>query len=496
MKRVIIIGGGVSGLAAGIYAQKNGFESVIYEKHTTLGGLCTNWQRNGYHIDGSISMLTGVKQGEELYDVWQELGAFQDEDIYYPEIFVTIKDSKKELNWYCDFIKLEQELLSVAPEDSEAIKVLIADLKSMQHIKINVKKSVESMSWFDWLKRIKGMAPAMQAAQKYTKMTVQELAKTFKSSLLQQAILSFVPEDFQAVAFMTTVANFNTRYSAKLLGGSQTLIANMTKQYEALGGSFYCQHSVKNILLTNNQATGIALRNGATVEADYIICACDPHITFNKLLPNTYMNDDYQEVLQKNNAYTTHSITQLFFGVNADLSHYPHYLIQEIDDIIRLNVEDKETKLLGFEHFSYDSTMATNGKTLLKTAIMTKTYDKWKALDKESYRQEKQQLADRFTHLLEQYYPEAKGKIEMIDVSTPKTIERYCGAYQGAYMGFTMGKDMKKQYLKSTIKGLNNVVLASQWLSLIGGLPTAATAGKFAIQTLCQKEKKKFNGVS
>jgi len=45
MKKVIIIGGGISGLSAGIYAQKAGFQSIIYEKHHISGGECTEWDR-------------------------------------------------------------------------------------------------------------------------------------------------------------------------------------------------------------------------------------------------------------------------------------------------------------------------------------------------------------------------------------------------------------------------------------------------------------------
>ncbi len=46
-KKVIIIGAGVAGLLAGCYAQMNGFETQIFEKHTKPGGLCTSWQRKG-----------------------------------------------------------------------------------------------------------------------------------------------------------------------------------------------------------------------------------------------------------------------------------------------------------------------------------------------------------------------------------------------------------------------------------------------------------------
>ena len=48
MKRIIIIGSGMGGLSAGIHAQRNGFESIIFEAHSTPGGQCTSWTRKGY----------------------------------------------------------------------------------------------------------------------------------------------------------------------------------------------------------------------------------------------------------------------------------------------------------------------------------------------------------------------------------------------------------------------------------------------------------------
>ena len=41
MKKVIIVGTGISGLASGIYALKNGFDAEVYEMHSIAGG---RWQ--------------------------------------------------------------------------------------------------------------------------------------------------------------------------------------------------------------------------------------------------------------------------------------------------------------------------------------------------------------------------------------------------------------------------------------------------------------------
>ena len=59
-EKVIIVGGGIAGLSAGIYALKAGFEAEVYEKNAIPGGECMGWNRKGYHIDNCIHWLTGT----------------------------------------------------------------------------------------------------------------------------------------------------------------------------------------------------------------------------------------------------------------------------------------------------------------------------------------------------------------------------------------------------------------------------------------------------
>jgi phytoene dehydrogenase-like protein len=62
-KTIAIIGAGIAGLAAGCYAQMNGYDSEIYEMHTLPGGLCTAWERKEYVLDGCIHYLFGTGPG-------------------------------------------------------------------------------------------------------------------------------------------------------------------------------------------------------------------------------------------------------------------------------------------------------------------------------------------------------------------------------------------------------------------------------------------------
>ena len=74
MAKILIIGGGVSGLSAGIYAQLNGHSAVVCEKHAVAGGNLTGWQRGEYHIDNCIHWLTGTNPASKSYKMWEDLG--------------------------------------------------------------------------------------------------------------------------------------------------------------------------------------------------------------------------------------------------------------------------------------------------------------------------------------------------------------------------------------------------------------------------------------
>ena len=87
---LIIIGAGIAGLAAGCYAQMNGYRSQIFELHNLPGGLCTAWERKGYVFDGCIHYLFGSGAGQPFHRMWEELGAVQGRRIVHHTEFIRV----------------------------------------------------------------------------------------------------------------------------------------------------------------------------------------------------------------------------------------------------------------------------------------------------------------------------------------------------------------------------------------------------------------------
>ena len=127
MKSIIIIGAGIAGLSAGIYARRNGYDATIYELHYLPGGLCTAWKRRGFTFEGCMHYvgLVGSSPEHAFYRQWKELGVVPNTKMIHHDVFHTFRDrSGRTLNIYTDVDKLEKELLSLSPSDAQEIKAL------------------------------------------------------------------------------------------------------------------------------------------------------------------------------------------------------------------------------------------------------------------------------------------------------------------------------------------------------------------------------------
>ena len=110
-EKLIIVGGGISGLTAGIYAQRSGFQTLILEKCATPGGVSTCWKRGGYMFEGGVHWLNGSGEHLDLNKVWKEVGALKENNpIYFKDPVYVLKNGKAQLAIWRDSDRTLQEL--------------------------------------------------------------------------------------------------------------------------------------------------------------------------------------------------------------------------------------------------------------------------------------------------------------------------------------------------------------------------------------------------
>ena len=153
MSKIVIVGGGIAGLTAGIFAQKYGFESELFEKNGYIGGECTGWNRNGFHIDNCIHWLTGTKKSTELYQLWEETGALGDnvETVEFDRFYTSFFDEKKAVLWR-DKERTRKELRKLGRSDGKAIDEFIKAVTALEKLEMPVEKPMDMMSAIEKMK--------------------------------------------------------------------------------------------------------------------------------------------------------------------------------------------------------------------------------------------------------------------------------------------------------------------------------------------------------
>jgi phytoene dehydrogenase-like protein len=182
----------------------------------------------------------------------------------------------------------------------------------------------------------------------------------------------------------------------------------------------------------------------------------------------------------------TESIASIFIGIGirAEITQnpIPKWQLEE-----PFSCAGKKITEINFNNYSGHKGYAPAGCTTLTTSITGDTYDFWKKAKEEGkYEDEKRKLADTIHRIICRKIPQAKDNIEVIDIATPLTFERYTGAYHGSWMCVTgLGKKMRTY--PGSIKNVNGLYFAGHRLMMPGGLPVAILSGRKAAQMICRQ---------
>jgi phytoene dehydrogenase-like protein len=248
-KSIIIIGGGIAGLAAGCYGQMNGYRTQIFEMHDKPGGLCTAWERQGYTFDLCIHWLMGSKPGEGIYPLWQELGVLPGQEIINIERFYRVESADgRAIDMYTDIDRLEEHLLEVAPEDAEAIKEVTRAMRRFTRFDMSEGKAPELSNVFDKMKMFFKMLPFLGDFRKWGRITMSEFAQRFKNPLLRSA-WRILPSEMSAMALPMVMAGFDQKTQGYPIGGSLPFAQAIEKRYLSLGGEAHYKSRVSKILV-------------------------------------------------------------------------------------------------------------------------------------------------------------------------------------------------------------------------------------------------------
>ncbi|MHB1128011.1 MAG: phytoene desaturase family protein [Bacillota bacterium] len=490
-KKVLIIGAGMAGLSAGCYAQMNGYQSEIIEMHDQPGGFCTSWKRRGYVFDGCIHWLVGSSPDNPFYDLWEEIGAVQGRRLIHRDEFARVESKEgRTLIVYSDFKRLEKHLLELSPADELVIRRFISMAKLFSVMKMPMDKPRELYSPVDGVKMLWQMLPYLNSLRKANNISIGDFAQQFKDPLLREGFeIMLVEKRYSLISLLFTLAWHHNRDAAFPEGGSLEFSRAIASRYESLGGKIHYRSRVKEIVVKKGQAAGVRLEEGQVLKGDWVVSAADGHTTIFKMLGGRYVGDKTSHYY--NNMPLTNSSVQVSIGVDADLTGQPHAIYVPMEK--PLDTGERKLSHIPIKHYCFDKSLSPPGKSVV-VSLLESDFSWWEkiAVDPERYQAEKDRIAAAVIERLQQRYPVTKGRVEAIDVATPRTFNRYTGSWKGSYMSWIQTPGSGMSGIPRTLPGLDRFFMCGQWTMPSAGLPGSVLTGREVIQIMCKKDGQRF----
>ncbi len=493
---IAIIGAGLAGLAAGVYAQLNGYQAQLFEHHSQPGGVAATWRRGEYTIEGGIHFLMGHRTGNPMHELYCALGTADPADLTEVGEYGRYVDevSGRSVSIGSGLDRLAADLKTISPVDSRAIDDLIAcadALRGPEVWALSMGDPPELTGRLDQLRQLWAMRGLLHLYFGKYGQPVGQFSKSFHDPFLRRVVDNlFLPE--APVWFVGSLLGLLAdRQMGLLLGGSQGFVQPIARKFRALGGQIGYNATVDEILVEEDRAVGVRLANGDIHRADAVISAADGESTIFGMLGGRYADDRIRA--RYRDWRLIRPLVTATFGMTRTFAGEPHFTTIFLREPF---VAASETvPSLGLRIFNYTDRFAPPGKSVIQ-AMFESSWDAWydlRARDRAAYDAEKERVAAEILRRLETFYPGLSSQVEVIDVSTPHTIWRYTLNRRGAYEGWLPTPGQIMTALPRTLPGLRSFVMAGQWVMPGGGVPTCLISGRDAVRILCKWDGKAFS---
>jgi len=454
---VTIIGAGIGGLVCGCYLAKAGLNVLIVEQHSKPGGYCTSFERKGYKFDVGVHYFGSLREGGILFQILKDLGILG-------KIKFIVNDPT-------DRIITPDKTIFIRKDPSNTVKELISNFPKEEK---NIKDFFEFMLQKDFLIIV----------SKTKKITFKTLLDSFFTTPELKSILSILlgnlglpPSQMSALAAVIFFREFVLDGGYYPSGGIQILPDMLAKKFKDMGGTLLLSRKVNTICTKNNKVIGIILSNQQFIPSDIVVSNADGTMTYCELLDCQVAESKIANRLQ-----TSPSAFVVYLGLKKKLEIHPkHYTTWLFNTYDIEHCYKEQIDLLKLQTLDYilctfssliDPSLALNNKSIVRLFVGAKY------ADKEKWDASKEKICQLVLKRLEQIIPDIQSCIEIKEIATPCTLNRYTSNREGALFGWaSYPTQIDLNIFPSQSNSIKNLYLAGHWVTHGAGQGGVATAG-------------------
>ena len=411
----VIIGAGMSGLAAGIRLAYYDKPVCIVERHTTIGGLNSFYRLRNRNYDVGLHAVTnyaepGTRTGP-LAKLLKQLRLRWDDFDLSPQNGSSVVFPGHRIPFTNNFDQFCCAVCDEFPAQADGFRSLLTTIDEFDELNL----SQEPIS------------------ARY--VLSEHLSDPVLIDMLFCPLMfygSAVPNDMDFSQFVIMFKSIFQQGFARPLNGVRTILKTLTRHFRELGGDLKLRHGVQEIQITNGKAHGVVLDDGRVIEADNVLSSAGL-VETNTLCgdsgppqPSQAGELSFNEaifVLDCQPSDLGHNETIIFYNETNDFVYAPP---QEPCDV-------RSGIICSPNNFRYaDDAQLAEGFIRI-TALANPDY--WMSLPDDEYYPAKDEWTDKMLHSALRYLPDFRDHIVDTDAFTPRTIKKFTGHCRGAVYG-------------------------------------------------------------
>ena len=489
---VIVIGGGLAGLTAASLLAKRGLQVTVIDKSYNPGGSCGTFKRDGAIFDQGSSMLFGF--GEHGFNAHRFVFNCLEEpiDVIKNRILYCVTFEGHRIHFYEDIDRFIAELSTVFPNQKQNIAHFYHDMRKIyQHVMVenpnyasadeaDQKSSFKAMlrhpiSYVRFLSYLN--KSAKQLLQKY--FDDPEIFKFFDklTSSYCYATVEESPAILAAVMFVDNHVG-GSYYPA---GSTVYLPGKLEKVIEEHGGTMIGETEVVSILFESGKPVGVELDDKRKLFAENIVYSGTVWNLYGKLISAKETTAD--RIAWAQDMIPTFPSVMLYAVVDREA-------IPEDTEVVELLIGNPnavdESEVTVYIHSIDDRTLCAENQHVLMA--IGPSLETWKGLTKRQYEAKKKKEEVRLLAVLENRFPGIREHVQHVEISSPRTIERYTMKNGGAVAGpkQMLGQHMfKRLHIRSE---WDNLFCCGESTVMGTGTPTVTTSGLSAANAILKKK--------
>ncbi len=494
MKKVVIIGAGVAGLASGIKLKTLGYDVEIFEKNAQVGGRMYQIKDQGFTFDVGPTIV----MMPELYkDVFRSSGVNPDDylsfELLNPLYTVYFKDKTK-LSISSQLTDLIKELESFSEKEAEGYLAYLADVYKRYHIAkhafldVSYRKPSEfyNIRSLISLLRLRTLNTAYHSISKFVKNEKLRQALSFQT-------LYIGVSPFAGPSIYTIIPMIELLYGIWYIkGGMYQFAKAMEKRFLEMGGKIHLNQAVDEIIIENKKAVGIKV-NKQNIKSDIVLTNADFPWAVKNLIKASKHKGKYQDKKLDKMTYSSSAFI-LYFGMSKKYKTHVHSIRfaqdfkRNINDLFESNIPEDPSFYI-YSPSQIDDFVAPKGKEIIYVLVPTPSLHKndiiWDETFIESYKAKIMDLIEEIPG-----FEDFKKHIEVSHVYTPKTFEDTFNLSYGATFGLRPTISQSVYFRpQATFKKVKNLYFTGSSTHPGAGVPIVLMSSNLAVKSIERDHK-------